>query len=195
MNTLVRQQRVQSPKPVSLRALGAVVVAQLLVSAVVVMYAIHGGMPRNALRLPLETQVSSVLWAPQGWKFFTRDAREERTSLYVHRDGEWRSAARTPNASVENLLGANRRGRAQGIELGLLLENVPATAWQKCDGEDAMTCLDAATEASHPRNVSPNPSLCGEVGLVSQRPVPWAWAHLGLHVAMPITVLRLEVPC
>jgi antimicrobial peptide system SdpA family protein len=179
----------------ALRALGGCVVAIALVASLAVVYVFHGGMKKNALRLPFERAVNAVFWAPEGWKFFTRDAREERTSMYVRGDGGWRTAALTPNARAENAFGLNRRGRAQGVELGLLTESVPATAWQHCDGSDPLPCLERAAVSQRIRNASPHPSLCGSVGLVSQKPIPWAWASQGLHVTMPIAVVRLEVSC
>jgi antimicrobial peptide system SdpA family protein len=181
----------------ALRKLGACALAIALIASIAVVYVFHGGMKKNALRLPFERGVNAVLWAPEGWRFFTRDAREERTSMYVRRSDGWQSAALSPNARAENAFGLDRRGRAQGVELGLLTEGIPATAWQRCEGSDPLACLERAEAPGRVRlrNVSPYPSLCGEVGLVSQKPIPWAWASQGLHPTMPIAIVRLEVSC
>jgi antimicrobial peptide system SdpA family protein len=177
------------------QGLGALSVALGVSAALLTLYVVHGGMKGNALRLPYEGTINAVFWAPEGWKFFTRDCREERTTMYVRRNGAWQDAARTPNANPANAFGLNRIGRAQGIELGLLTQDIPIESWQSCPDENPAACLERSPVARRMKNISPSPSLCGSVGLVSQKPVPWAWAKQGLHVAMPIATIRLEVQC
>jgi antimicrobial peptide system SdpA family protein len=185
------------PAPIrgSLRSLGALFLALGALAGTSAVYAVHGGMQKNPLVLPFEKSVNAYLWAPEGWKFFTRDPQEERMATYVRRDGEWRNASRMPNGSVANALGLNRAGRAQNVELGLLAEKLPKSIWQTCEGGDARSCIERAPIAKEVRNRSPEPSLCGSLALVAQKPVPWAWASLGLSTVMPMTVVRLEVQC
>ena len=39
------------------------------------------------------------------------------------------------------------------------------------------------------------PTLCGEVVISEQKPVPWAWSKLEKPFSMPAKVLRMEVKC
>ena len=68
-------------------------------------YSLHAGMPFNPVRLPFEDRFRASLLMPEGWKFFTRDAREERVFLYVKSDGRWHAAMKTPHASATNAFG------------------------------------------------------------------------------------------
>jgi antimicrobial peptide system SdpA family protein len=160
-----------------------------------VVYAVHGGVPSNPLRLPFERKLNVALWLPEGWKFFTHDAREERIEMYLRDASGWHDASRGPNSRLTNKLGLDRIGRAQGVELGLISQEVSPKLWQTCSQASAFQCLDSAPLARRVSNRSPSPSLCGEVGLVSRKPVPWAWASQGLHVSMPVSFVRLEVEC
>ena len=176
------------------KRLGALSLALGTVASVLVAYSVHAGMAHNPVTLPFEREIHAQTWIPEGWKFFTRNPREERIAMMVRKDGQWINGSRTPNANPSNAFGLNRLGRAQGVELALLLENVPSEAWSACKG-NTTTCLEKTEPTIRRTNISPNPSLCGSVGLVSQKPIPWAWAREGMHVEMPATVIRMEIQC
>jgi antimicrobial peptide system SdpA family protein len=177
------------------RPLGGLFLFFLASSAIIALYALSGAVKNSALELPLAHELNPVLWMPEGWKFFTRDSREARTEMYIHDINGWHDASRGPNARPENKFGLDRIGRAQGIELGLITDRVPHQLWRPCNEGNAFRCLDQASVARRVSNVSPSPSLCGEVGLISRKPLPWAWANQGFHVSMPLSFVRLEVQC
>ena len=176
------------------KGLGALSIALGAFASVIVTYSVHAGMTHNPISLPFEQKVNAQMWIPEGWKFFTRNPREERVAMLVQKDGQWINGSRTPNANPSNAFGLDRLGRAQGLEVALLLENVPSEAWSACKG-DTTSCLQNTAPTIHRTNISPNPSLCGQVGFVSQKPVPWAWANQGLHVEMPANVIRMDIQC
>jgi len=180
------------PKNV-LRAHGALALVLFAGSALLVVYAIHGSMPTNPIKLPYEADAHTSLWAPEGWKFFTRDPQEDRADALVRAvGGVWEAGLHGPNARADHAFGLDRGGRAQGVELGLLLQSVAKDAFEEC--EDAPTrCLDAHETRLHLVNRSPRPTLCGDVGFVLQRPVPWAWSRS--RPIMPSRVARVEVSC
>ena len=64
---------------------GVVALGLFLGSALLVTYALHGSMPTNPVNLPMEERIHTSLWAPEGWKFFTRDPQEER-ARQIHCD-------------------------------------------------------------------------------------------------------------
>lgn len=160
-----------------------------------VLYAVDASLPYNALELPLVGRQTARTLVPEGWKFFTRDATEPR--LYPHhRDlaGAWLSADLGANAEARHWFGLRRTSRVQSIELGALVANIDESQWRDCEVSTDI-CLDAAPIAAIIVNVHPLRSLCGDIGLVLQQPVPWAWARRLGRVTMPARVLRLEVIC
>jgi antimicrobial peptide system SdpA family protein len=158
-------------------------------------YVLHAATPFNAVELPGESSVRARLWSPQGWKFFTRNPREDTLHIYSRkRDSAWSDASLGPNTSLAGWFGLNRKPRAQGIEYGLLLYGISATSWTKCDG-GSIDCLERAPIASAVYNRTPRPTLCGTVGFVLRPPVPWAWAGITDDEAMPAKALKLVVKC
>jgi antimicrobial peptide system SdpA family protein len=175
--------------------LGAIVVALAVLGALVCGYVVHAQIPTNAVQLPYETSLSRQvrLVLPQGWAFFTRSPRQPDVVPYVRVDGRWRLALRTPNAEPRNLFGLSRTARAQGVEMGVLVGGLRPTDWLEC-GESPIGCLDRPSPIAA-RNTSLTPSLCGQVGLVSQQPLPWAWSGAREQTTMPSNVARLDVSC
>lgn len=179
------------------RRLGVVVVALGLGWTVVVAYVVIGQLPATALRLPGQQAVSerAQVIAPQGWAFFTRSAREPREIAWSPAaGGTWRRATLGPHAEPRNLWGFDRRSRAEGIERGMLLANVPADRWRDCRAE-ITACLGLAGPSVPVHNPAPDPVLCGTLGVTRQEPLPWAWASAASHTHMPLKVVRLEVTC
>lgn len=178
-------------------ALGIVAAVLAVGWSVLGLYVAHTQMPPNALELPFEEQVRPIarILAPEGWNFFTRNPREERALPFTRRaDGAWVSAHAGPHAQPRYAFGLNRVSRAQGVEIGLLLGGISNSAWETCQGTISM-CLASAGPPLHLRNVSPAATLCGDVGLALQEPLPWAWIESRDEVTMPSRFARLEVTC
>jgi antimicrobial peptide system SdpA family protein len=174
--------------------LGAFTLGILAIATTLAVYAIHGSLPHNPLHLPHEEQVETAVWAPESWKFFTRDPLEP-TLVALRPDGaDWSSATRMPYARPVNMFGMDRTVRAQGVELGSLVGKVPRSAWTACD-EAPTACLSRASIGASVVNRTPLPTLCGTIGIVSQKPLPWAWASARRPIAMPSQVVRLEIKC
>lgn len=175
---------------------GALVIILALAWAVAGAYAVHGQMPRNVLRLPFEAQVKPHLayLVPEGWAFFTRDPREPKLYTFsLSQDGRWENANQGPHALPQNVFGLDRRSRAQGVEIALILGTVRANALRQCR-EAVATCLESLDPIPM-RNASPAPTLCGDIGIAQQEPLPWAW-YAGRHdVTMPGQVVRLVLSC
>jgi antimicrobial peptide system SdpA family protein len=181
----------------SLTALGLLSLSLMLGWAAVFAYSVHAALPVNAVRLPLEERLYPQAWMPQGWKFFTRNPREEDLGAFTRaEDGRWVSALRGSNASARNLFGLSRATRAQGIELGLITTAVGQIkdAWQPCR-DRLEVCVEQSRLVGEVRNITPNPTLCGEVGLTLQEPVPWAWSRSKRKVTMPSKAVRVNVIC
>jgi len=165
--------------------------------ATIGLYIVHSQIPRNVLELPFERALKPAIpfFAPEGWAFFTRDPREPRLLPFRRAaDGTWANAHAGPHADIRNVFGLDRISRAQGVEIGLLLGEFADTAWQSCS--DAPTlCLGDLPRTLSITNRSPAPTLCGDIGLVRQEPVPWAWASVQGETTMPSMVVRLDIRC
>ena len=177
----------------SLRRLGAYALALGSASAALCVYALHSALPTNPLALPFSRELQLRAWLPEGWAFFTAPAQSEQRTPLVAEGDRWVNASFGPNAQARNAFGLRRNARLQNLEVEALVEQAPKATWQACS-ETPGHCLGRAPSVAV-RNPFPRPTLCGDVGVVLQRPVPWAWATLPQDFAMPSRVLRLEVRC
>ncbi|HLU46334.1 MAG TPA: SdpA family antimicrobial peptide system protein [Natronosporangium sp.] len=189
-------QRSGPDRDVSDRRLGRIVVAIVTFWTLLGFYIVHAQLPSNTMELPgqeaLRLRIQQVL--PQGWAFFTRSPREGQLVTWAPTDdGSWEQSLYGPHSEPRNVFGLNRRSRAQAVEVGLFSTMIPDDAWQDCEHGDIPRCLPDA-KVVPVVNPSPQPLLCGPVGLSAQPPVPWAWAHSS-DTRMPATVVRLEVRC
>lgn len=184
-----------TPESRRLSRAGAAFLLSVTGAALLGVYSAHPALPHNPIRLPFAERLEITVLVPQGWKFFTRDPREERILVFRRDSGaKWRSASLGRIAEPAHLFGISRTPRAQGVELGLLVVRMSAHDWQACSLRPE-ECLGSAPLARSLRNLSPNPTLCGEVGIALQKPIPWAWSRADEEVIMPSQVVRLEVQC
>ncbi|MFG3085621.1 SdpA family antimicrobial peptide system protein [Streptomyces parvulus] len=162
-----------------------------------VLYVAQTHLPDNALDLPGQDTAAATVnrVAPQGWSFFTKSPRESELQPYVQRAGAWEEQLLAPHGAPHNVFGLDRRSRSQGIEMALLLADAEQLHWTKCD-RDLAACLERAEgKTSALVNRTPEPTLCGRVALVEQKPVPFAWRKImnGTHTPDRLTVL--DVTC
>ncbi len=178
------------------RRLGATAFVLWGFLTVVFGYAVHGSMDgATAVELPLEQQLNTVSYLPEGWKFFTRNAREEISLLYKQdSDGHWTRADSGVIASSHNLFGLSRKGRNEGIESGFILTAIPPDFFEECP-DDADTCLQNRRPKLRIGTGSRRPVFCGTVGVVVTPRVPWAWARLSKPPTMKSKVVVVEVKC
>ncbi|MCX4387613.1 SdpA family antimicrobial peptide system protein [Micromonospora peucetia] len=167
--------------------LGRRIAAIALVAGLLVGYIVRAVVPVAAMPAPPGRSVARVL-IPEGWAFFTRDPRLPSPVAYTtDRDGRWRVA---PGRS-RGPAGLDKRDRARSAEISLLTRQLDGPAWTRCDRE-AAACLATAreTEAANTATVR---TLCGNVGIVLQEVLPWAWKDL--PTVLPSRVARLTVAC
>lgn len=131
---------------------------------------------------------------PQGFAFFTRDAREKDLYLYREEDRGWTSAMMGPNSRPANLFGLNRKSRAQNVESALILSKIKPNIWWDCD-EEPSSCLEQDIVRDTVRNVVPQPTLCGPHGFALQEPVPWAWSKSRDSITMKSQITKIHIQC
>jgi antimicrobial peptide system SdpA family protein len=180
--------------PSSRRAKCLGVFAAALTGAVSVLtaYVALGNVGATPITLPYLDRVQ--LFAPEGWKFFTKNAHDDRFEALVLEGDRWETPFANASADPSYAFGANRTGRARGVEVGLLMEKLSKDQWKECTG-NPRDCLSADGIVAHVQNESPAPALCGSVGIVTAPPVPWAWSRNKKPVQMPSRVARLVVQC
>lgn len=174
------------------RQLGRLTIAIGVAGAALAALAVYASLPANAIQLPQGITRSAEELMPQGWNFFTA------SPLTVYPQAFERSAAGAwvyqggSLAVPSDLFGLDRSRRALGTEIALLIQYVPEQDWRKCDSAPTR-CLDRAPVAVRLVNTSTLGNLCGDVGFVQQRVLPWAWRDTG--TVMPSSVIRAEVSC
>lgn len=162
--------------------------------AVIFLYTAHPVLPDNAIQLPFEQGSPFPRLLPQGWSFFTLDPRSLRTYAYEKDAGVgWIAKPNTPWYG-NRFLGFSRAPKLLGVETALLVEALDHPDWTPCDGA-AEQCLEASRAAGPVENILQDPKLCGDIGIVKQPPVPWAWSHAQEKVVMPSQILRMSVKC
>ncbi|WP_310549843.1 SdpA family antimicrobial peptide system protein [Paenibacillus glufosinatiresistens] len=162
-----------------------------LLLALLFVFSLLNATPSNPLDAYKFTILQKIF--PQGWGFFSKAPQDEVMKIY---NTDLHSATDWPNNSMNNLFGINRKGRTQGIELGLLYTQVAAQPWKSCN-EKMGQCLkrDEKSAAVKLENITPKPNLCGDYFIVSQKPVPWAWADLIQPEDMPSKYIKVHVLC
>lgn len=180
---------------VRLRATAVIAVTVPMSWAVLGVYACHSALPYNPVKLPLEESIDIRTWFPQGWCFFTRNPREDRLfALQGGADGKFTTVLASQSEWPRRFAGFDRRERAVWIEAGILFASVPPTEWTECKKRPA-ACLAELGPRRKILNPSPQPRLCGKIGLIRRRILPWAWAHARAKLEMPSKVVLVEVEC
>ncbi|PYY32398.1 SdpA family antimicrobial peptide system protein [Curtobacterium sp. MCBD17_030] len=132
--------------------------------------------------------------APQGWAFFTKDAQSAYIVPFEVSRGGLIDRSIAVGASAQWAFGFNRAGRSQGAEIATFLHGVGQRAWTNCGTDE--TCYAEADAAKPLRVKNPRmePTLCGRVLLVAQKPVPWEWRFLRA-TPLPQEAILLDVAC
>ena len=186
-------QAEENQKPSDTR-LGAFVFALMLFWTIIVLYTVHPVLPPNPIQLPLEDHTPMVSLLPQGWGFFTRDPRSaDMTAFLRTSDGGWRVAINN-KPPWPRFLEFSRSRKMTNVEVGLVLYEIPDPKWQPCE-ELPSACLDKVTGSGQINNPVAYPTLCGDIGIVRQAPIPWAWSAASDETVMPSEVLRVQVAC
>ena len=157
-------------------------------------YSIHAVMPFNPLKLPFQESIPIRSVMTQGWKFFTRNPREDYIRVFeLNSDGADKSILVGSNASPSNLFGLKRDSRAQGIEIGLITSGLRKDQWHEC--KTKITQCAQETEEIDVSNTIENQTICGRVAVSLMPPVPWAWSGSKREITMPSKIAVLKVIC
>lgn len=179
--------------PTRTPALGRTALAVAVLVLGIALYSVHASLPSNALHLPFADVVDIKTLLPQGWGYFSGDARQPVATAYLRDDGGWRRLDAPHQGAPALLLGLDRSGRLPEKEIGYA-EAAAKRAPVECRDAD-LACLADLPEMGEGENPVVDPQLCGDVAVVRRDPLPWAWADSAERDRMPATVVRVELSC
>lgn len=154
-------------------------------------YSIIVALPNNPLSLDLADKKVIRQVMPQGWGFYSKSPREETLNVYSPYNES--SVVVWPNNKIKNAFGIYRYGRSQGIELGLIVYNLPSSVkWEDCDGK-GKSCIKDSDVTVSVNNTTPSPTICGDILIARETPIPWAYAKY-THTSKS-QVAKVDVKC
>lgn len=161
---------------------------------VIISKSIISVLPTNPMSPSVDEQNLFKTIYPQGWGFFSKNPREEMINVYEMES--FKQAVSWPNNNIKNFFGLYRFGRAQGIELGYLIDQIPPSIkWITCN-EALSTCFGKISTKLKLNNDFSYATLCGSLGLTKETVLPWAWGKPGeSNISKETKVLRVEVEC
>jgi antimicrobial peptide system SdpA family protein len=181
-------------QPLTDVGLGWRLLALVVLAATIVLNVLHGALPVTPFSKPTDVGTDySRVFAPQGWAFFTRSPRTPHLTVVGNQgDGRWTVLSPGRLAVPADLMGLDRIRQAQDTDIRRVLPEVPDRAWSDCQGEP-LDCLSALSAGPSVANPSTRRDFCGDIGLIMQEVVPWAWRDL--PTVMPSKVARVTVTC
>ncbi|MCC8907433.1 SdpA family antimicrobial peptide system protein [Curtobacterium sp. GD1] len=152
--------------------------------------------PTAAVQLPAQGEANGVLSRvlPQGWAFFTKPTLSATPIGLKRVDGDWAVVAGVSNAQLRFVAGLSREGRRQGVEMASILNGVPESSWQQCEGRSPVACTKGHGLVPV-SNTLRAPTLCGHVVLAGVKPIPWQWRGLVPGGTYVDEAIALEVSC
>lgn len=126
---------------------------------------------------------------PEGWSFFTKSPRE---AFVVAFDEDGSELGPGPNAQPRWAFGLNRASRLGGVDVDRIIEKLDRDAWRPCDIATNVSACSADLEPQRVRIKDDAPSLCGDITLAREEPVPWAFRGTKAPIQQ---VAAVEVEC
>jgi len=160
-------------------------IVSIILCSIAVIYIALASIPYNPFSLSYSHKSSIFILAPQGWGFFTRDAREEETYLYKKVKNKWMPFDKSFSSS-SYFFGASRMGRKVIFEESSVSEKLDDSLYW-VNAEYAGIDTDGFEKAKllTIKNESVQPLIIGEFIMVRKRNVPWAWSSQYKSIVMP----------
>jgi len=141
--------------------------------------------PTSGLKSPIVSQIF-----PQGWGFYSISPREEQVTLY---DENGHPALDWPNSSLSNVFGLQRKGRAQGLEVGIVTAELQETDFTQVEGNLQEAILSYTGKVLTVKNPTPDAMVKGTYFVVKYQVVPWSWAQLVKQEDYPSKIVEVKV--
>lgn len=148
--------------------------------------------PVRTVALPL-----SAIW-PQHWAFFAAEPQADIDVAYAV-DGSGRTNALNLGPSAPgNDYGFGRSELGRFVEISVLADAVPATAWLTCGAATPFDCMkaDLLEPAVVVADVAPTQTLCGHLLVAVESPLRWTDdTRLWLENWKVLEVANIEATC
>jgi antimicrobial peptide system SdpA family protein len=173
--------------------------------SVVVVVGFLGGaafysLPSNVLstRSPQDqVRLAFNVLASEDYGFFTKNPQSDALRAFHEVGGSVYDVTTTPQNKPTNLFGLSRTQRAQGPELANISDQKSA-AWVACPTTKTESdCITAAfrRHAASVQNSSPVRTVCGDIVLADEVPVPWSYRKLVAYDRKVLQTVHLQIRC
>lgn len=168
--------------------------AGLIAATVLGGSALVGSGPANVLSRDEDPDVPRVVATllPQGWGFFTRDAREATYTLWSRTSSGWSDTELSRETRAGYAFGADRAGRMVGVDLDYLVGRLDEKRWVKCSVGETASCLSEVKTATKVSLRAAQRDVCGVRGLVRASAVPWAYARFTREARTEVQVVEIS---
>ncbi|ASZ11346.1 SdpA family antimicrobial peptide system protein [Chitinophaga pendula] len=150
-------------------------------------------LPHSPISFGRISRINTISLVPEGWAFFTRDAREDMIIVYKKNSAGIWEQVNVPGASARYLFGLDRKGRAIGVELAMLQAAITDSIWQASREPLTAHFQHDTLPVQLLKNNAAQPLCLGDIIVQVTPPVPWAWARNNKKVIMPYKIARLYV--
>lgn len=157
---------------------------------------IFASTPFNPIQGKLKFVKTIFNVTPQGWAFFTRDAREVQVYIYKIENSTL-TKVNQKHSNFDNFIGLSRKVSKLAIEM----ENVTGKIIKKNIATQTTWNYDANITGKIPtkiltvENPIKSPILCGDYLIVYHEIPPWAWSTSRKKLKMPAEVIKLKILC
>lgn len=129
--------------------------------------------------------------APQGFSFYSKNPRDETFFIESASVNSW--DIQLPTSVLSNLFGIKRTGRAQGAEIGMLLEYLPEEKWTSC--HSMKECDEIKNDLNI--NVVDEPEsfkfIRGTYTIAMGEPISWFWTDFKETTTFDRRIIKVEV--
>ena len=133
---------------------------------------------------------------PEGWSFFTRNPREAQLHFFKYENTHLSPYQNFPNSNPTNYFGMSRKSRAQGVEFAYLTQDISPENWKDCTRKELLNKVltDSIPWIDVQSPYAPS-LLCGEIVVMEEEYVPWAWSQSSKEIDMPAKFIKLNISC
>uniref|UniRef100_A0A942SYH5 SdpA family antimicrobial peptide system protein n=1 Tax=Neobacillus citreus TaxID=2833578 RepID=A0A942SYH5_9BACI len=139
-------------------------------------------------------------FVPQGWGFFTRDAREDTYTAYRKSDTGWSAVSPISGGSPRFVFGLNRGARLVDGDIARIAVAKPdhgteKQAWTSCaPGTSVERCaLESDVSVNGHQTLDPLISdTCGDILIAKVKPIPWSYGKLTREHRQSIRIVNVR---
>jgi len=163
----------------------------VVLSAILIYNVALTSLPYNAIDYSYKTKMHFLTLLPEGWAFFTKNARDENVYVYKKIDGTFENCDPT-GSSYKYAFGFNRKGRAKTAELESMCALFSESDWTK-DSVLNFAELKSKAQVHDVEDRVKDYAYSGEIFVIKREPIPWAWSRLPGRIDLPFKYIILNV--